>query len=193
MNINISINKSNVIDLIKQHGYTVETFKEMYTNAYKKNIDSILDDFDNNSIDPKDILYNLFTVADVLGYKYLYSIFPFFIIPNNNNNKPDNTTNGTLLSTNNNTEINNTKSPKSNNTNYEHVNHPSHYNKYPIETIDMMKNIFGVQKLIDFCYMTAFKYRMRMGTKPDNSIQQDLQKESWYLNKAAELQNNLKP
>ena len=193
MNINISINKSNVIDLIKQHGYTVETFKEMYTNAYKKNIDSILDDFDNTSIDPKDILYNLFTVADVLGYKYLYSIFPFFIIPNNTNNKPDNTTNGTLLSTNNNTEKNNTKSPKSTNNNYEHVNHPSHYNKYPIETIDMMKNIFGVQKLIDFCYMTAFKYRMRMGTKPDNSIQQDLQKESWYLNKAAELQNNLKP
>jgi hypothetical protein len=28
---------------------------------------------------------------------------------------------------------------------------------------------------------------MRMGTKPDNSIEQDLKKEQWYLNKAKEL------
>ena len=35
--------------------------------------------------------------------------------------------------------------------------------------------------------MTALKYRMRMGTKPDNSIEQDLAKERWYLNKAQEL------
>ena len=67
----------------------------------------------------------------------------------------------------------------------EMVNHPSHYNTYPIETIDMMVSIFGYQKAIDFCIMSAFKYRMRLGMKDD--IQQDLNKESWYLDKAKEL------
>ena len=73
--------------------------------------------------------------------------------------------------------------------NYEHVEHPSHYNTYPMETIDMMVAIWGKEKVADFCEINAFKYRMRMGTKPDNSIEQDLKKEQWYLNKAKELRN----
>lgn len=77
------------------------------------------------------------------------------------------------------------------NNKYESVNHPSHYNNYSIEVIDMMENIWGTQNLINFCEMNAFKYRMRMGTKPDNSIQQDLQKEKWYLNKASQLKSKL--
>ena len=72
---------------------------------------------------------------------------------------------------------------------YEHVEHPSHYNTYPMETIDMMVAIWGKEKVADWCEITAFKYRMRMGTKPDNSIEQDLKKEQWYLNKAKELRN----
>lgn len=71
--------------------------------------------------------------------------------------------------------------------NYEYVNHPDHYNNYSKEVIDMMIDIFGRQNTIKWCEMTAFKYRMRMGTKPDNSIEQDLKKEQWYLNKAKEL------
>ena len=73
--------------------------------------------------------------------------------------------------------------------NYEHVEHPSHYNTYPMETISMMVAIWGKEKVADWCEITAFKYRMRMGTKPDNSIEQDLKKENWYLNKAKELRN----
>ena len=65
------------------------------------------------------------------------------------------------------------------------INHPQHYNLYPIETIDMMILIWGIEKTIDFCYMNAFKYRMRLALK-DNTTQ-DLKKEQWYLNKAAEL------
>ena len=72
---------------------------------------------------------------------------------------------------------------------YEHVEHPSHYNYYSCETIDMMVAIWGKEKVADWCEITAFKYRMRMGTKPDNSVQQDLKKEQWYLNKAKELRN----
>lgn len=56
----------------------------------------------------------------------------------------------------------------------------------------MMEAIYGVEATIAFCEMTAFKYRMRVGTKPDNSIEQDLQKERWYLNKAKELRAKIK-
>lgn len=69
----------------------------------------------------------------------------------------------------------------------EKVNHPKHYNQYPIEVIDMMHKIWGVQKAIDFCYMNAFKYRMRLGLK--DSIDQDVAKEKWYLDKAKELES----
>ena len=93
--------------------------------------------------------------------------------------KLNNNTNGTLLST-------------IDNDNYEQVNHPSHYNNYGKEVIDMMESIWGTEKLIAFCEMNAFKYRMRMGTKPDNPIQQDIEKEKWYLNKANQLKNKLK-
>ena len=72
---------------------------------------------------------------------------------------------------------------------YEHVEHPSHYNHYSCETIDMMVAIWGKEKVADFCEINAFKYRMSMGTKPDNAIEQDLKKEQWYLNKAKELRN----
>lgn len=71
----------------------------------------------------------------------------------------------------------------------EQVNHPAHYNNYPIEAIDMMVGIFGLEKTIDFCYMTALKYRLRLGHKDD--INQDLAKEQWYLNKAKELTEHL--
>ena len=68
----------------------------------------------------------------------------------------------------------------------EMVNHPSHYNQYPQETIDMMVDIFGRDAVRQWCVMTAFKYRMRMGLKDD--IEQDFNKEQWYLNKAKELE-----
>lgn len=67
----------------------------------------------------------------------------------------------------------------------EQVNHPSHYNSYPIEVIDMMIGIWGKEATKLFCEMNAFKYRMRLGLKDD--MEQDLKKEQWYLNKAKEL------
>lgn len=67
----------------------------------------------------------------------------------------------------------------------EAVEHPKHYNNYPIEVIDMMLSIWGKEKVIDFCLLSAFKYRMRLGLK--DNIEQDLAKEQWYLNKIQEL------
>lgn len=74
---------------------------------------------------------------------------------------------------------------------YEMVNHPSHYNQYDIEVIDMIIKIWGPEAAALWCDITAFKYRMRMGTKPDNSIEQDIKKEQWYLNKSKEIRENL--
>ncbi len=66
------------------------------------------------------------------------------------------------------------------------INRPKHYTQYPIEVIDMMLAIWGKEKVIDYCYLNAFKYRMRAGNK--DSVDQDLAKEKWYLNKAKELE-----
>ena len=37
----------------------------------------------------------------------------------------------------------------------EKVDHPKHYNQYPIEVIDMMVSIWGKEKAIDFCIMNS--------------------------------------
>lgn len=73
------------------------------------------------------------------------------------------------------TEFNPTKPV---NSNYEQVNHPAHYNNYDVEVIDMMRRIWGDEATALWCKMTAYKYRMRMGTKPDNTIFQDIAKEN---------------
>lgn len=72
---------------------------------------------------------------------------------------------------------------------YEMVDHPQHYNNYEYEVIDMMRKIYGDEKTAIFCELNAFKYRMRMGTKPTSPIHEDLKKEQWYLKKKKEILN----
>lgn len=62
------------------------------------------------------------------------------------------------------------------------VDHPKHYNSYPIEAIEMMERIFGKEAVYHFCLLNAFKYRMRAGNKLD--VNEDLEKERWYLERA---------
>ena len=76
-----------------------------------------------------------------------------------------------------------------NNDSYEMVNSPKHYNNYSVECIDMMQRIWGAKATALWCEMTAFKYRMRLGLKPDNPIDQDLAKERWYLEMAKQITN----
>lgn len=71
---------------------------------------------------------------------------------------------------------------------YDYIN-PNHYKDGSMEVIDMMVKIWGIEKVIAHCEMTAFKYRMRAGKKPDQPIQRDLEKANWYINKAKELEN----
>ena len=65
---------------------------------------------------------------------------------------------------------------------YNYVNHPSHYNNYDTEVLAMMEKIWGKDAAALWCEMTAFKYRMRMGTKPGEPIERDMDKENFYLN-----------
>ncbi len=67
----------------------------------------------------------------------------------------------------------------------ETVNHPSHYMTHPMECIDEMVVVFGIDAVIDFCICNAWKYRYRAGSK-DNA-EQDLAKSDWYIKKAQEL------
>lgn len=73
---------------------------------------------------------------------------------------------------------------------YEHVNHPTHYNNYSVECLEMMRLIWGDEATARWCEMTAFKYRMRLGLKPNNPIEQDLAKEKFYLDYARKLRPN---
>ena len=73
-------------------------------------------------------------------------------------------------------------------THYEEVNHPQHYNNYDVEVIEMMEKVFGREATATFCKLNAFKYRMRAGTKPNQSAEKDLNKEQWYLDKMKDLQ-----
>lgn len=67
------------------------------------------------------------------------------------------------------------------NLNYDYVNHPDHYNRYSVEVFGMMRKIWGDDAFLMWCEMTAFKYRMRAGLKPNSSAEQDFAKEAFYL------------
>lgn len=67
---------------------------------------------------------------------------------------------------------------------------PDHYkNQTSLECIESMIIIFGYQKTLDFCLLNAWKYIWRWKNK--NGIE-DLNKASWYTNKALELNPELK-
>lgn len=69
---------------------------------------------------------------------------------------------------------------------YDYIN-PDHYKSQEKEVWEMMVDIWGVEKFITYCEINAFKYRMRMGRKPSQPVEQDLKKAKWYETKAKEL------
>lgn len=72
---------------------------------------------------------------------------------------------------------------------YDYIN-PNHYKQGEKETWEMMLEIWGKEAFIKHCEITAYKYIQRLGAKPNNSIEQDLEKARWYLNKAYDLKNS---
>lgn len=69
---------------------------------------------------------------------------------------------------------------------YDYIN-PSHYQNSSKEVWEMMVLIWDKEAFIKHCEMTAFKYRMRVGLKPDQPVERDLSKAKWYEDKAKEL------
>jgi hypothetical protein len=64
---------------------------------------------------------------------------------------------------------------------------PNYYKKNSKEVYQMMIDIWGMEKYIAFCEMNAFKYRMRLGDKPEQPIDRDLEKAKWYEKMAKQL------
>ena len=75
--------------------------------------------------------------------------------------------------------------------NYEMVNHPSHYNRYTIEAVEMARRIWGDEAMKTTAEITAFFYRMRLGLKPENSVEQELAKEDFWLSYAKKMEDNI--
>ena len=59
--------------------------------------------------------------------------------------------------------------------------HPDYYNRYSVEAVEMARRIWGDEALKHAAEIQAFFYRMRMGSKPGNSIMQELEKEAIWL------------
>ena len=64
---------------------------------------------------------------------------------------------------------------------------PEHYKQLPKETIDAMVFIWGKEAVAKHCQMCAFKYRMRLGHKEGQALEDEVGKIEWYENKAREL------
>lgn len=71
----------------------------------------------------------------------------------------------------------------------EMVNHPFHYKNGKYEAIDIMIDVFGKDKVADFCELNAFKYLWRADNKGTDI--QDKKKAIWYLNKYIELKKEV--
>lgn len=71
----------------------------------------------------------------------------------------------------------------------ERVNHPSYYQGKK-ECIEVMREMFGDQAVIDFCKCNAFKYRFRAGHKEGSAEEEDLAKAKWYEDYMMNLTGN---
>lgn len=60
----------------------------------------------------------------------------------------------------------------------DNVNHPQHYNQYPVEVIDIVENM-------PFCMGNVIKYALRAPYK--NNIVEDCRKAQWYLDRQYKL------
>lgn len=67
---------------------------------------------------------------------------------------------------------------------HDNVNHPNHYCVGKYECMDVMEEVFGRDKFMDYCYLNAFKYMWRSERK--NGIE-DIKKAIFYLNKFVEI------
>jgi len=75
-------------------------------------------------------------------------------------------------------------SPKPVNDIFEQVNHPTHYNTLPVETIDSIKSHMQAEEFRGYLVGNVLKYVGRYQYK--GMPLKDLNKAAWYLNKLIE-------
>lgn len=66
------------------------------------------------------------------------------------------------------------------------VDHPPHYNKGEIETIDYIVDVLGAEGAVNYCHGNVLKYTGTRLHAKGNSVE-DARKAIWYLNKLVEL------
>ncbi len=68
----------------------------------------------------------------------------------------------------------------------DNVNHPEHYTKGDIETIDYIVDVLGREGAIDYCHGNVIKYT---GSRLMNKLNpiEDAKKAIWYTQKMIEL------
>ena len=59
------------------------------------------------------------------------------------------------------------------------VNDPPHYTQGPIHCIDAMISAFGIDAVVTFCLLNAFKYTWR-STTHTSGPNENIQKAMWY-------------
>jgi len=59
------------------------------------------------------------------------------------------------------------------------VDHPGHYNQYPLEVIDIIRRVLGPDGFKAYCLGNILKYRLRAGFKGD--VTEDIKKADKYL------------
>jgi len=70
---------------------------------------------------------------------------------------------------------------------YDEKGTAKHYQTSSIETIVKFERIWGTLATVNYCEMTALKYRERLGNKMGQTVKQDLVKIGWYEAKVIEL------
>lgn len=69
------------------------------------------------------------------------------------------------------------------------IREPEHYKVHGMECIEEMALIFGLEAVISFCKLNAWKYRYRAGSKGDAA--KDHQKADRYLEMARSFRERL--
>ena len=67
---------------------------------------------------------------------------------------------------------------------FDNVTKPRHYAVGGLECIEVMRAVFGDEKVMAFCQLNAFKYVWRSDRK--NGLE-DVKKAEWYMGKYVEL------
>lgn len=68
---------------------------------------------------------------------------------------------------------------------YEKINQPDHYKGNGMKAIDVIEAYD-----LNFSLGSAIKYILRAGSKPNESLEEDLSKAIWYLQREIERNSN---